>query len=254
MDSKGLSVAERVKFFENMTKSVREEGDRVREPKVKTANKTGTRTLRIGVLHPTEVRLPRQIVSERVLYTIRGKEAAGLLTECSKQGQALSSGSVFYRGDGRDEDAIRDAGGFVPRNVRDGVNPVDSARERVKSILAEWQAQDFMEAWKWSSARGDLLKEDLKRHDVYDQHMEGTATSTNTGGEKGGHTYKVTLGENIHVIASMTQGTMYGIYFYGNGMDVDASTVLGMHLVKGNEGTEFVFMTPVPMDWIEEVR
>ena len=68
----------------------------------------------------------------------------------------------------------------------------------------------------------------------------------------GKHDYQITVPEDLSVIDRKTAG-LAKIYFYGNGTSAEDSTVIGMHLVSAQSGaSEFVFLTPVPYEWIIE--
>lgn len=72
-----------------------------------------------------------------------------------------------------------------------------------------------------------------------------------TGDQMGGNTYKITIPSQMYKLMNHTNGKST-VCIYGNGTTLKNSTVIGMHLKGFNIdfSEEFVFLTPVPSDWI----
>ena len=147
---------------------------------------------------------------------------------------------AVYRDDARDD---MEKIGFMPSRRRNaGDDTKENARNQVTEILGR-PALDFIRAWKLP-ADDDLIK-------GTDGRMAGVCCGV-SGGQKAGHTYKITV-PKLYLLRKQTGKTGSVIAVYGDQQRLEDCKTIAMNLVVQQEAAEFVFLTPVPLDWVEKV-
>lgn len=147
---------------------------------------------------------------------------------------------AVYRDDSRDD---MENVGFVPSRRRNaGDNAEVNARNQVTEILGRDDILDFIRAWK-RPGDDDLIK-------GADGRMAGVCCGV-SGGQKGGRTYKITV-PKLYLLNKKTGKAGSVIAVYGDETTLENCKTIAMNLVVQQEASEFVFLTPVPPEWVEK--
>lgn len=159
----------------------------------------------------------------------------------------LNTSLVVFREDTRSMAEIGNAGGFVPSTILNaGEDLLQHAKEQAKGIM-KVEPRIFINAWKYSMSAPDEIR-DL----VVGQGRRLAGVSCGIlGGQKGGNEYKITVPKPLYVVGR-NQHQNFIIAFYGDNPNLEECTILGMNLITIGNAEEFVFLTEVPMEWIEE--
>jgi len=169
--------------------------------------------------------------------------------QCSKEGNRLDAGLVVFRGDKRNMDEIKAAGGFVPSTILDiGENMLQHAKKQAEAILKE-KPGELINAWKYSVSAPPRISSLV----VGEKGRLAGVSCGILGGQKGGNEYKISVPEPLYVVGRKEENGS-AVAIYGNDPDLDKCTILAMHFILMQNAEEFVFLTEVPMEWIEEWR
>lgn len=172
------------------------------------------------------------------------------VTRCSeKKGNKLDKGLVVFRGDTRSMNKIQKAGGFVPSTLLEkGENLLQRAQKQADEIL-KLSPRDFINAWKYSSTASGGIRDLVVGE-------RGRLAGVSCGileGQKGGNEYKISVPVPLYVVGRK-QERGFTIAVYGNAPELKECTILAMHFILMQNAEEFVFLTNVPMEWIEECK
>lgn len=176
----------------------------------------------------------------------KAKKCLEILKDFSKNGTVgqkliTEENLAVYRGDTRTMDTITASGGFLPSTkLEEGEDLICHARKQAQEILKR-KPVDFIQNWKYLAEDPLILGEKGR--------LAGVSCGI-LGGQKGGNVYKITLPELF--LAGKNASGLAAIAVYGDSPEIQNCNNLAMHLIRGGEAEEFVFLTKVPAEWIEK--
>lgn len=183
--------------------------------------------------------------------TATDQEARNRMLQEVKQssvgGTRLNTRLTVFRGDTRSMAEIRNEGGFVPSTILNAGEDLLQHAKRQANEIMKMEPQDFMHAWKYSMSAPAEIRDLVVGKDG---RLAGVSCGI-LGGQKGGKEYKITVPKPLYVVGK-TQYKSFIIAFYGDNPNLEECTILGMHFIQIGNAEEFVFLTKVPMEWIEE--
>ncbi|MDR2043728.1 MAG: hypothetical protein LBQ15_05050 [Clostridium sp.] len=168
--------------------------------------------------------------------------------ECSLNGRIIPAGVRIYRGDNRRPGSVWAAGGFVPSAIRmSGETSAEHARRQAESILQQ-PPDKFIHCWTVPDQAPESMK-DL----IVGERGRLAGVSCSLGGwQKGGFEYQIHLPKLYALGASVRHETR--VCIYGNQKELSFCDHIGMHFVRPTDIGTFVFLTTIPIEWIEQAK
>lgn len=161
-------------------------------------------------------------------------------------------GLTVFRADTRSSQEIEKAGGFYPAKGNGGEDWVANAKKIIDTISEATESNaliSFVQEWKtpdkFFQYKNKIIEKEGK--------LIGVCCGVNEG-QKGGQNYIINVPDRLYLI-NMYEGKVGSkVVIYGDSANLEDCKLLAMNLKIASNIEEFVFLTPVPLQWIREYK
>lgn len=159
-----------------------------------------------------------------------------------------------FRDDERTVREIEAEGGFYPSGGKkedQNEDWVADARELVEKIftIPQERLSCFINAWKYTASDVSFEAITVGKRGKH----AGICCGLNEG-QKGSQSYMIDVPIRLYPIKAYKSSNISIVTIYGDSIQLEECKVLAMNLKSGVNIEEFVFLTPVPLEWIGVVE